>query len=389
MAVQQACGIIAEYNPFHRGHAYQLQQARQKSGAACLIVAMSGNYVQRGEPAIIDKWQRARLALAHGADIVVELPFAVSCQPADRFATGALAILAALGCDTLAFGTETPTFDYQDFVQRVWPQSQQQRFAVDYTKTYATQWNELLQQEMGSMVAAPNQLLALSYAIANAQLAQPLTLLPLARVGVDHDQDSSGHDQHGQAFASASYLRRQLLQGQTAAISPFVPYGPQVLQGPFLAADQLWPWLHYRLTTTWPQALAPIYQMSEGLEYRFWEQNLQSQNWSDFLRRVKSKRYTYARLRRLALYTLLNVTAAEIQQALTQQPQLRLLGFTAAGQQYLHQQRSKIAAPLITRVTAAAGAPQGPLGLQIRVDRLYEQLTGREQNFKQQIIIKK
>ena len=149
MTAQQACGIIAEYNPFHRGHAYQLQQARQKSGAACLIVAMSGNYVQRGEPAIVDKWQRARLALDHGADIVVELPFAVSCQPADRFATGALAILAALGCDTLAFGTETPTFDYQDFVQRVWPQTQRQQFAVDYTKTYATQWNELLQQEMG------------------------------------------------------------------------------------------------------------------------------------------------------------------------------------------------------------------------------------------------
>ncbi|WP_225419656.1 nucleotidyltransferase [Lapidilactobacillus wuchangensis] len=382
--MMQACGIIAEYNPFHRGHQYQLQQAREKSQADCLIVVMSGNFVQRGEPAIVDKWQRVKQALTYGADLVIELPFALACQPADLFAQGSLAILAALQCQSLAFGTEDANFDYQQFVQKLLPQLDQQQFTVDYQKTYATQWNDFLTTVMGERVTAPNQLLALSYALANAHLATPLKLLPIQRQGADHDQlqvDSAA------TSASASAIRQLLLQQSPTEIQPFIPYPVAELQPPYVEMAQLWPYLHFRLNTTWPTELASVYQMSEGLEYRFSEQNQVSTSWADFLQRVKSKRYTYARLRRLALYTALNITVADIVQAQSFGPQLRVLGFNQVGQAYLHQQRSQLPVPLLTKVDAKTGAAKGQLGLQVRVDRFYQQLSGREQNFTRRVIM--
>lgn len=98
---ESVTGIVAEFNPFHNGHKYLLDQAD-----GVKIVAMSGNFVQRGEPALVDKWTRAQMALENGADIVVELPFLVAVQSADYFANGALTILARLGVDNLTFGTE-------------------------------------------------------------------------------------------------------------------------------------------------------------------------------------------------------------------------------------------------------------------------------------------
>lgn len=383
--MMQACGIVAEYNPFHRGHQYQLKQARQQSAADCLIVVMSGNFVQRGEPAIVDKWQRAQLALQFGADLVIELPFASACQPADLFAQGALQILSMLQCTTLAFGTEDVTFDYQKFGQQMLGQVQHQQFTIDYQKTYATQWNDFLTAVIGRRVTAPNQLLGLSYALANAQLTQPLKLIPIQRQGAAHDQTEVAT---AATFASASAIRQLLLEQQPAgAVQPLLPYPQARLQPPYINVEQLWPFLHFRLNTTWPSELADIYQMSEGLEYRFNEQNRESTSWSDFLQRVKSKRYTYARLRRLALYTTLNITNQDLKQAQSWGPQLRVLGFNQIGQAYLHQQRPQLPTPLITKVDAKTGATNGPLGLQVRVDRFYQQLSGREQNFKRRVII--
>ena len=102
----KVCGVIAEFNPFHQGHAYLLEQARKKTGADVIVVVMSGNWVQRGEPAIEQKWSRAKVALQNGADVVIEMPTAVSCQATDLFARGAVEILQKVGCHYLAFGCE-------------------------------------------------------------------------------------------------------------------------------------------------------------------------------------------------------------------------------------------------------------------------------------------
>ena len=102
----KVCGVIAEFNPFHQGHAYLLEQARKQTDADVMVVVMSGNWVQRGEPAIEQKWSRAKAALCQGADVVIEMPTAVSCQATDLFARGAVEILQKVGCDSLAFGCE-------------------------------------------------------------------------------------------------------------------------------------------------------------------------------------------------------------------------------------------------------------------------------------------
>lgn len=379
----KACGVIAEYNPFHNGHAYQLAQAREKTGADAIVVVMSGNYVQRGDIAIVDKWQRAEQALNHGADLVIELPFAAACQPADRFATGALAILSALGCAELAFGVEQVTFDYQKFANQILPKLQQKQFNVDYAKTYATQWNDFLESTLGQRITQPNQLLALSYALANSQLTEPMQLIPIARVGAEHNEAIATNEQ----FASATAIRQLLLAGDLTTAQKYVPYDLTTLSQPWLSWQDLWPLLHYQLTVNWPESLADIYQMSEGLEYRLTQQNPDSQDFNDFLYRVKSKRYTYARLRRLALYTVLNIRHQEIITAEQNLPQLRVLGFNKVGQAYLHQARNQNDAHFITKVTADMGKPDGELGLQVRVDRLMEQLTGREQNFHRHVLI--
>ena len=114
----KACGVIVEYNPFHNGHRYHLKQARLQSQADVVICAMSGNFLQRGEAAIIDKWQRANSALQNGADIVLELPFEWAVQSADYFAQGGVNMLAAIGCESLCFGTDSQEkIDYQHLGQ--------------------------------------------------------------------------------------------------------------------------------------------------------------------------------------------------------------------------------------------------------------------------------
>ena len=126
----KACGIIVEYNPFHNGHRYHAQQARQQSGAEVVIAIMSGNFLQRGEPALLDKWARTEEALQNGVDLVIELPTAWSVQSADYFANGGIKLLQALQCESLCFGTDsTSAIDYAAFGQFV----QENQSLIDQT----------------------------------------------------------------------------------------------------------------------------------------------------------------------------------------------------------------------------------------------------------------
>lgn len=376
-------GIIAEYNPLHNGHRYQLQQARQTSQADVVIVCMSGNYVQRGEPAVLDKWTRAQLALAAGADMVVELPFASAVQPADRFATGAIDLLAQLGCQTVAFGSEEAAFDYQTIGQKIAALPAQSAAFVDYQKTYATQLNEFYQQTLNLSIDQPNHLLGISYAVANARLAQPMQLLAIERQQAQHADQLI---QTG-AYASASAIRKVLAHTpiDLTMVQPVVPATTLAAlttqQG--VQWSQLWPLLQYRINSTPLAELRQVYQMSEGLEYRFKKVITQVDSYEALLQALKTKRYTYARLQRVCLYVLLNIKDTAIQQTL-EQPYVRLLGFNQVGQTYLHQLKKQLTWPLISKISAKLGAETGLLGLEVRVDRLFEQLTNTHQNFARQ-----
>ncbi|KRO18530.1 nucleotidyltransferase [Lacticaseibacillus saniviri JCM 17471 = DSM 24301] len=374
--MMHAVGLIAEFNPLHSGHQFALQKARQLSGADAVVVVMSGNFVQRGEPAILDKWQRTQLALDAGADVVVELPVTSSVQAADQFAEGAIDLLRGLNVHALAFGSEQADLDYLQLAKDLADISGSQNQFRQYNQTFATQLNEAIVQQTGQALTAPNTMLGLAYARATLAKDWPMALYPFARQGRDHDDPEL--DAHS---ASASAIRHALRQQQPVP-EEVLPAATQAMIERLMPLNwtTLFPLLRYRLQTTPLSQLRAIYTMSEGLEYRLVQQLRPGHDFDAFLEAIKSKRYTYARLRRLALYTVLNLTQNEMTWAAAH-PVLHVLGFSAAGRAYLHQEKKQINLPLITKVNAAMLQPDGELNLVNRADQLLENQTNRAQNY--------
>ncbi|WP_407893595.1 nucleotidyltransferase [Lacticaseibacillus sp. N501-2] len=370
----QAVGMIAEFNPLHNGHVHALNEARRLSQADVVVVAMSGNFVQRGEPALLDKWARAQAALQCGADLVVELPVFDAVQAAPQFATGGVAIMQALGVLQLAFGSEAPDVDYQVAAEKLQAAKLDASGFHDFTQTYATQLNHQYQQATGLDLAQPNLLLGMSYAQANLSLNAHLQLIAIPRVGVDHDAKQAASD-----FASASHLRTLITSGQS--VDKWVPQASLAsLKHPHYTWDQLFPMLKYRLLTASLAELEQISGMSEGLQYRLSQQIKGSDSFDAFMAAIKSKRYTYARLRRLCLNVVLNLTQEQVDTGQAHRF-LHVLGFTQAGQAYLHQVKKSVSLPLIVKPTAAQLAPKGLLAVQQQADNVLTLLQAPDQNY--------
>lgn len=346
----KACGIVVEYNPFHNGHRYHAEMARKLSGADVVIAVMSGSFLQRGEPAVTDKWSRAEAALKHGVDIVFELPLAWSLQAADYFAAGSVEILQASGCESLCFGTDTrDAFDYQafgDFVKdhrQLIDATYQQ--SADFGKSYPERMRQVLEALYPPLqldTNMPNHILALSYAQENAKYPQPMALFPLKRSGAGYHQLALEKGE----IASATAIRQGLRDG--ADISMFLP--EESLRSLQQAVDweQLWPLLRYQIISSTPEELAKIYQMVEGLEHRFLSVVKTANSFADFVEQVKSKRYTWTRIQRLCCYVLLQLQEAEIKDQ-WQQNYLHLLGFTEKGNQYLKERKKSFTLPLYAK----------------------------------------
>lgn len=368
----QAVGIIAEYNPFHNGHAYQIDQARQRTGADVVVAAMSGNWVQRGEPALMDKWQRTAAALAGGVDLVVELPTASALQPAHLFAAGGVRLLAALQCHWLAFGTEHPDMDYQRLMAHL-PTNPATFKRFD--QTYASLFQGYLREQTGITLNAANDILGFFYALANQRAGRPLTLLPLARRGSQHNDATITADTD---FASATAIRSAALAGDWAAIESVVPTSTltRLQQTPLTSWPDFWPWLRYQLVSSDVADLRQLYQITEGVEYRLKRAALASSTFATFMHAAKTKRYTYTRIQRQAAGILLQAKPAEM---LAGPQYLRVLGYSAAGQAYLHQIKKQVALPLVSR--ADRDWQKGPGALDDRAGAIRTLLTGIDQDY--------
>lgn len=367
----QACGIIAEYNPFHLGHAYQLELARKKTDADCLIAVMSGNWMQRGEPALFDKWTRARSALLNGCDLVIELPPHYAVQSADFFARGAVKLLNALHINSLCFGTDVEVpFDYQTFGQNLVSHEAEintellklQHSGLNYVNRMRAVYAEL--GLVGAFSSAtPNHLLALSYAKEVARQNPAIALVPIMRRGAGfHDGVEAS-----QKFASASGLRDLILAGDFAQAEPFMPENnfAQMQQATPHSWDNYFDLLRYQLTLQTPTQLQSIYQMTEGLE-NLLKAQLPAENFATYLDALKTKRYSFGRLSRLLSYVLLGITQDEL---MAQNDYLRILGFTENGQRYLNQIKKDVELPLIAKPTKQQ---HDLLALNKRVDAIYQ-----------------
>ena len=373
-----AVGLVTEYNPFHNGHIYHIEQAKKITNADVVIAVMSGNFTQRGEPTILDKWQRTRAALANGVDLVVELPVFMAVQPSHRFAAGALQLLNDLQVNDVVFGAEHPSWDFPKLVTA--ERHFNEKSFEQFNATYATQFNQQLNELTGHQLTDPNDILAFAYYKAIIDNQYPIALHPINRLGSQyHDQTVTG------TIASASAIRRAVeLHEAIDRVTPAETVTALAKLKKLPKWEQLYPLLRNFLIQTPVEELHQIYQMAEGLEYRYREAAECELTFQGFIHRVKTKRYPYSRLLRVCLYAVMEITNSQIAQA-GAHPYLHVLGFTERGQGYLHQVKKKVEYPLLTKI--GQDEHDGLVNLDYRVGKLYQMFTDVEQDVKHAPII--
>ena len=346
----RVCGVICEYNPFHRGHEYHLRRAREESRADYVVCVMSGALTQRGEFARHDKWTRARMALLHGADLVLELPARFSAAPAPDFARGGVMTLLGTGVLThLSFGCEAqalPLLPAAAKVLREEPPALRAalreglRGGIPYPRARAMAAEAACGVPgLCEAIASPNAALALEYL---AALPPEVAPVPVAREGAGY------HDAQLAALSSATAVRAALYEGRSSEAYAAVPC-PDLLRaaeerGDFHRPGALDTALLARLRTMSPDALAAISGMDEGLHHRFLAAAKNAASREALILAAKSKRYTYARLSRLCANVLLDITR-DFAAAHDQPAYLRVLGF--------HQH----AAPLLAAIKKSGRLP--------------------------------
>ena len=375
--MQQIIGIITEYNPFHNGHLYQIQQVKKQFPDAPLVIAMSGNFLQRGEPAIIDKWHRAVECLTNGADLVMELPLMAAVQPADRFAYYGVWTLAQMGVTDLFFGAEHATFDFMHDAQKAMEITGNfNKYHESFAKTY----QQVIAEKVGHQVDQPNDLLGLAYAKANLKLKAGINLHPIQRKNANyHDIELNDAG----TIASASAIR-EALHHQNQDFEKFVPHqtAQDLKKQPLVSWDDFWIHLKMELLTHSPQELEKIYGMAEGIQYRMIAMAQRSEfagSFDSWIKAVKNKRFTYTRLSRLATMTLLHITWDDVA-SFEAQPYLRVLGFSKKGQAVLHAAKKSCDHPIITNVSQ--DEKKGILRIDYRAGKVYQAVCGNEQDLK-------
>lgn len=340
--------IICELNPLHSGHQALFAHAKARFGG--LVCVLSGNFVQRGEPALLDKWARTRLALESGADLVLELPLPWALAGAERFAAGGVALARALGCvDTLLFGSEEgdiqPLWQLAEaLLSPAFPQALQQ---VDATLPFAQRRQRaaarLVGEDTAALLEKPNCILGVEYLKAILSQGGGLKAETFPRQGAGHDQP----DQQG-PLLSASHARALLCQG--ADLTGRLPQATLSLWKELRAQGQcpaslarLEVAVLCRLRSLTVEGFAQLPDISEGLENRLYQAARQAGSLEEFYALVKCKRYSHARVRRLAMSAFLGVS----RDMPCLPPYLRVLGMTPTGQAILRQAQPSL--PLALR----------------------------------------
>lgn len=349
-------GIVAEYNPFHIGHAHQLQQLRQAHPDALIIIAMSGSFVQRGEPAIFNKFIRARWALLNGADAVIELPTIYATANAERFAAGAIRLLAAVGINAISFGSETTDLKALQQLAQLSESPIVQSHCQKLLKKglfYGAALRQALALEapqLEALLQQPNALLGIEYIRANQAYNLHLNLYPVKREGQHHSQDFSSPWPSGSALRHYLYnsYPQNRLTNTTHPLTSFVPatllpaYESLLNHNELVNPSRYEDYILYESRQHTAEQLQRLCDFKEGLENR-WIKASQASTWREAREMLKSKRYSYARLQRMACYTVLAISQHLQDMAHQHGPSYaRLLGFTEKARPWLQQKNFTI-----------------------------------------------
>ena len=363
----ETAGIVAEYNPFHRGHAWHIAETRRRlGGEAPVVCVMSGHWVQRGECALADKWLRAALALDRGADLVVELPTPWAMASAESFARGAVSLLAATGVvDVLSFGSETgklapleeaaAALDAPDYPERL-------RAALGRGLSFPAARQEAAG---AACLSAPNNNLGVEYLRSLRALGSTIRPLTVPRQGAGHDGPAAG------GYASASELRRLLRAGRGEEAAPYLtaPWSGELADMQHIERAVL---SRLRTMGEGDWAALPDGGGAEGLPSRLAKAAREAVSLEDFYTRAKTRRYPHARLRRLALAAFLGLRAAERPAA---PPYVRVLGLGGRGRVLLRRMKDTCPLPVIVK-PAQARELDGPARTLFESEARYTDLYG-------------
>ena len=330
-------GLVVEYNPFHNGHLHHIQEIDKLFEDNIKIAVMSGDFVQRGEPSLLNKFEKTKVALSHGIDIVIELPAFYSCQSAEIFARGSVNILDKLSCSHIVFGSESNDLDK---LKRIATISLTKEFELSLKEflaegfSYPTAFSKaLFDEKLGS-----NDILALEYLKAIKVLNSKIIPHSIKREKVGY------YDDEKENFASASYIRKKILSLDKDKINlsfakNLVPkFSFDTLEKNFsnlISLENFYDLIRYEILKN-KEDLKNIQDMEVGLENRLYESALKNLDFNCFFNEILSKRLTISRLQRILLHILLGLTKDVINNTKFSIPFVKILGFSKKGQEYLN-----------------------------------------------------
>ena len=321
-------GIIAEYNPFHLGHLYQINKIKEMYKDSIIIAIVSSSFTQRGDVSILNKWDKARIALDNGIDLVIELPYFYAGQSSDIFAKGAVTILNYLGIDTLVFGMESDDINNLKLMADIQLNDKNYNNIVkEYLSNgynYPTALSKAIKDILNLDIYLPNDLLALSYIKQVKLINNNINVIGIKRTNDYHSKEITSN------IVNASLIREQFKNNLD--ISNYIPsYDTNKLYN--VSVNDFYPLLKYQILNN-INNLDKILTVDEGIDNRIKKYIKNSNNWNELVNNIKTKRYTYNKINRMLMHILFNLTKDESKNIVIDY--VRVLGFNSKGRSYLN-----------------------------------------------------
>lgn len=355
-------GIISEYNPFHNGHLYQLQKSKELVNPDYSVCIMSGNFCERGEPSLIDKWSKAEVAISCGFDMVIELPTVYAISSAENFAEGAIKILDAFGDVTLSFGSEVGNLSIlNEFADIFYNEPKEYLTILNHELDKGISYPKARENAIlfylndirrySNVLSSPNNILAIEYLKAIKKTKSKILPITIKRIGTEYNSlNVNGR------FASATAIRNLIENNKDT--KKLVPKGSfDILQNNIKygktinSIKRFEKEIIYTLRKMSLEEISNLQDVSEGLENSIKSAANSCNNLEDLINNIKSKRYTRSRIQRILLYSMLNITKKDIQDSYRVKPYIRVLGVSNRGKMLLSQiSDPKSKYPVITSV---------------------------------------
>lgn len=340
--MKKVIGIIAEYNPFHNGHIYQIKKIKEKYPNSIIIVCTSSSFTQRGELSILNKWEKTKVSLLNGVDIVIELPYVYSTQSSDTFAKYGVSLLEKLHINYLCFGSESnDTTKLLDAAKTQINNIEFDNKVKLYMKegyNYPTSLNNALKELINYDIKEPNDLLAISYIKEIISNNYNIEVFNIKRTNSYHDLDLDNK------IVSASNIRNKLLENKN--IKDKVPKETYDILKNKSLENKYFEFLKYKIISE--TNLEKYVDVDEGLNVRIKKYINKSKSLSELIMNIKTKRYTYNRISRMLNHILCSFTKEE-NDKIKKLEYIRILGFTENGREYLNEIKDSIELPILNK----------------------------------------